>query len=154
METKEKVEAEELRKREDVKQALRQTAGNRGVTKPIAETRDKVWFSSCLMLLIGLAVMRYLLRSGFFILIDKYIHMALLQRLTNGTMLIVLVLGLSKGIQIYLIGRIHDAVSRYNLKRILRLIIGLILALIVISILFVNWYTMVVSLGLISLILG
>src|SRR5207249_4793103 len=41
-----------------------------------------------------------------------------------------------------------------NLKRILRLVIGLIAAFIVVSVLFVNWYAAVVSLGLISLILG
>jgi small-conductance mechanosensitive channel len=38
--------------------------------------------------------------------------------------------------------------------RIQRLIIGLALTFIAISLLFVNWYTAVVSLGLISLILG
>src|SRR5439155_7450873 len=44
--------------------------------------------------------------------------------------------------------------ARFNLKRILRLVVVLALAFIVISVLFVNWYAAVVSLGLISLILG
>ena len=49
---------------------------------------------------------------------------------------------------------LDDAVSQYNIKRILRLVVWLIIAFIIISILFANWYTAVVSLGLISLILG
>ena len=67
---------------------------------------------------------------------------------------IVVILTVARAAEIYAIGRLHDAVSRFNLKRILRLVIGLIAAFIVVSVLFVNWYAAVVSLGLISLILG
>jgi small-conductance mechanosensitive channel len=45
-------------------------------------------------------------------------------------------------------------VNRFNLKRILRLLTVLAVAFTIISVLFVNWYAAVVSLGLISLILG
>ena len=47
-----------------------------------------------------------------------------------------------------------SAASRYNLHRVLRFAAGVAIALIVVSVLFANWYTAVVSLGLISLILG
>src|SRR5213078_1139215 len=43
---------------------------------------------------------------------------------------------------------------RYNLRRVAKLTLGLVLAFVVISILFQNWYTAIASLGLISLILG
>jgi small-conductance mechanosensitive channel len=69
-------------------------------------------------------------------------------------MLLVAVLGLAKVSEVYLIGRIEDAVSRYNLKRIQRLVIILLLAFIAVSALFVNWYTAIVSVGVISVILG
>ena len=69
-------------------------------------------------------------------------------------MAIVLVLAVAQTISTYLIGRIEDHVSQYNLRRVLKLITGLIIAFIVISLLFANWYTAFVSLGLISLILG
>lgn len=65
-----------------------------------------------------------------------------------------LILSLAKASEVCLIARIDDTVSRFNLKRIQRLIVALALAFILISILFANWYTAVVSLGLISLILG
>jgi small-conductance mechanosensitive channel len=52
------------------------------------------------------------------------------------------------------IGRIRKAVARFNLKRVLRLLVGLLIVFIIVSVPFVNWYAAVVSLGLISLILG
>lgn len=63
-------------------------------------------------------------------------------------------LGVAKISEVYFIGRIEDAVSKYNLKRIQNLIVFLAIAFIVVSALFVNWYTVVVSVGLISVILG
>jgi small-conductance mechanosensitive channel len=45
-------------------------------------------------------------------------------------------------------------VNRFNLRRILRLLIGLVLVFIIISVVFINWYTAVVSLGVVSLIFG
>ena len=63
-------------------------------------------------------------------------------------------LALARSAEIYWIERLPSPVSRFNLKRIVRLVIALVLTLIVISVLFVEWYAAVVSLGLISLILG
>ncbi|MCA1818425.1 MAG: mechanosensitive ion channel family protein, partial [Acidobacteria bacterium] len=47
-----------------------------------------------------------------------------------------------------------EPVSRYNLRRVLRLVTGLVIAFILFATLFVNWYTALVSVGLVSLILG
>jgi small-conductance mechanosensitive channel len=69
-------------------------------------------------------------------------------------MAIVLLLAIAKIIDVYLIGRIGSAVSRYNLRRVAKLALALVLAFVAVSILFQNWYTAAVSLGLISLILG
>jgi small-conductance mechanosensitive channel len=67
---------------------------------------------------------------------------------------ILILLTLTRASEIYAIGRLHSAVSRFNLRRIVRLSAALISFFIVVSVLFVNWYAAVVSLGLISLILG
>jgi len=48
----------------------------------------------------------------------------------------------------------HTAAIRYNLVRLVRLICFFLIVLVFISVLFVNWYTAAVSLGLISLLLG
>jgi len=94
----------------------------------------------------------YLLRLSIFDFVGKY--MPLLQRLTLGAMAITVVLAGAKIIEVYTIERLNDNVTRFNLKRVLRLLTWLVISFIVISILFANWYTAVVSLGLISLILG
>jgi small-conductance mechanosensitive channel len=149
---REKAEVEQLKERKDVKRALKQTAIHKEETKPVVETRHKLFLSTYVLLLVGLGGVYYLLRLRLFGFADRYVP--LLQRFTLGAMSIVLVLVVAKLIQVYLIGRLDDDVSQYNLKRILRLVVALVIAFIAISMLFANWYTAVVSLGLISLILG
>lgn len=77
-----------------------------------------------------------------------------LQRYLFGAGALIGVLGAAKTIQVFLIDRLRNPVSRFNLKRIMRLVVGLVVIFIIVSVLFVNWYAAVVSLGLISLILG
>jgi small-conductance mechanosensitive channel len=77
-----------------------------------------------------------------------------IQRMARGVLLAIVVLAIGRAVDIYWIGRLANPVSRFNLKRILRLVIGIALGFVLISILFVEWYAAVVSLGLISLILG
>jgi small-conductance mechanosensitive channel len=145
-------QVEQLKQREDVKRALKQTATNRDVVPAKAEATDKVWLGTHVFLLLGLAAFHFLLRLRFLSFAGKYLP--LLQRVTLGAMAIVLVLATTKLVQIYIICRIDSAVSRYNLARILRLITALIIVFILLSILFANWYTAVISLGFISVILG
>jgi small-conductance mechanosensitive channel len=71
-----------------------------------------------------------------------------------GTIALVIVLAISRSLDFYLIRSVNDPASQYNIRRIVKLVTALLIALIIISILFANWYTAVVSLGLVSLILG
>jgi small-conductance mechanosensitive channel len=149
---KEKARVEQLKGQKDVREALKQTAATKEIVKPVVETGQKVWLGIYLLLLVAFGSLYYLLRLGVFNFTGKYLP--LLQRLTLGMMAIVLVLGVAKTIDLYVFGRLDNAATRYNLRRILKLLLWLILAIIAISIIFANWYTTVVSLGLISLILG
>jgi small-conductance mechanosensitive channel len=54
----------------------------------------------------------------------------------------------------FLIDPLSDAAARYNLNRVVNLVAYLAIFFIVLSILFANWYTAAVSLGLLSLVLG
>ena len=148
----EKAKAERLKERKDVRQALQQTATAKVETKPVVQTRGKVWLLTYMLLLLALGGIYYLLRLGAFNFAGKYASLA--QRLTLGAMAVALSLSVAKAIDLYILGRLYDGATRYNLRRILRLLLGLVLLLIVISMIFANWYTTVVSLGLISLILG
>src|SRR6266511_2937011 len=67
---------------------------------------------------------------------------------------IVITLAVAQASDFYFISRVEDSASEYNIKRIVKLLTALVLVLIVVSMLFANWYTAVVSLGLVSLMLG
>lgn len=151
---KEKLEekVEELKQHEDVRRALEQTAGNKPAEKPKVEARHKFSLGIYVLILLGLAVFYYLLRFNTFDFAARYIPA--IQRGVLGLMAIVVILLISKIIKIYLLSRITDLVAQYNLRRVVNLLAGLAVFFIVLSILFANWYTAVVSLGLISLILG
>ena len=76
------------------------------------------------------------------------------RRYLFGALAITLVFTAMKAVEVYIIARISSPVSRFNLARILRLLVGLAVVFITVSVLFVNWKAAVVSLGLVSLILG
>src|SRR5690242_19796070 len=145
-------DVEQLKQHEDVQRALKQTAGNKDVARPRVETKHKLFIGTYVLVLIALGGVYYLLRLRFFGFAGRYL--ALLQRLTLGVMAIVLLLAIVKIISVYAIDRLDDEVTKYNLNRVLHLIAGLVLAFIILSILFANWYTAIFSLGLVSLILG
>jgi small-conductance mechanosensitive channel len=71
-----------------------------------------------------------------------------------GGLSIVLLLAAARAVEVYAIARLRNAVSRFNLTRILRLLVAVVLVFVIISVLFVNWYAAVVGLGLVSLVLG
>ena len=54
----------------------------------------------------------------------------------------------------YAIGRIEDATTRFTLKRVEHLVVALVIAVIAVSILFVNWYPALTALGIGSIIIG
>lgn len=141
-----------VERRADVRRALAtSTASHRKTRRPV-RSGHKLWLGAYALVLVGLAVLFYLLRLDFFGFLGRYLPM--FKRATVGAMAIVLTLAASRLVQAFAIERAQTAVSRYNLKRILRLVVYLVLALIVVSVLFANWYAAVASLGLISLVLG
>lgn len=148
------VEAEEVKiqKQENVRNALKQNPNQDEPPKPVAQIKDKVWFGGYALGLIGLGVLYYLFTLNFFGFSDDAIGK--FTRYTTGAMILVVFLGLAKTSEVYLIGRTEDAVYRYNLRRIQRLFVILVLAFIVFWAIFVDWKMMIVSLGVISLILG
>jgi small-conductance mechanosensitive channel len=141
-----------VERRADVRRALaNSTATHRKHKRPVS-SGHKLWLGIYALVLVALAVLFYLLRLDFFGFLGRYLRMA--QRAAVGAMAIVLTLAVSRLVQAYAIERAQTAVTRYNLRRILRLVMAMVLALIVVSVLFANWYAAVASLGLISLVLG
>ncbi len=148
--TEEKVE--ELKQDSDIQKALDQTAKPKEHVSVPAKRKQRLFLGSYLLLLFLLSGCYYLLRLRLFPIGETFLPF--LQRLLLGAMAIVITLALARAVDVYFISHVQDSASGYNIRRIVRLITALLLALIVISILFANWYTAVVSLGLVSLILG
>ncbi|HMF57641.1 MAG TPA: mechanosensitive ion channel family protein [Pyrinomonadaceae bacterium] len=148
-------QVEELKQHEDVKRALKQTAGVQQPQEPVeVKTKEKVFIGTYVLLLVSLGGLYYLLSLGVLTFGFASRYVPFLQRATRGAMLVVLVLALEQLVAVYLIGRLDDAVPRYNLKRIVRLFVVLLIILIAFSVIFVTWYTTLFSLGVISFILG
>jgi small-conductance mechanosensitive channel len=79
---------------------------------------------------------------------------AILRRLSIGIILLTLVGGLSKSVRVYLIDQVESKPARYNLTRVLHLLTFFAVVILMLSLLSATWYTALVSLGLLSLILG
>ncbi|HEY6169946.1 MAG TPA: hypothetical protein VI454_18040, partial [Verrucomicrobiae bacterium] len=59
-------EEEKIKKQENVRQALKQTPKQDQPPKPVAQTKDKVWFGGYVLVLIGLGALYYLFSLNFF----------------------------------------------------------------------------------------
>ena len=79
-----------------------------------------------------------LLGSKFIPLLQPSFGIA--ERILRGAALIVIVLAIARATSVYGLAGIEDASTRFTLQRIVHLVIGLVIAVIVLSIIFVNWY--------------
>jgi len=148
-----KAEIEQLKEQEDIRTALKQTTGTKEATaKPVAKLEDKLWFGTYILVLLGILALYYLLGSDLFPAQGKYI--SLFRQLSIGGILVVLVMAIAKSIRVYLISQVENRPARYNLTRVLNLVMVLAILIIGLSLLSANWYTALVSLGVLSLILG
>lgn len=156
-------ETEELEKLE---QAARETSQRQSTDPGIIKQRaakavarrvhisasDKWWlFTVTGIFLLALGVRLFVSAN------PDVVNRALFPRVLNilqGCLVVCAILGVARLVELFGIGRLSSPVSRFNLKRIFRLLVGVAVILITISMVFVNWYTAVVSLGLISLVLG
>ena len=127
--------------------------GNDASTKCAAANRGHaLWLGAYVVLLLVLAAIHYVLRLDLVPLAPRYVPP--LRRIVVGLTAIVLILAAARLIRARAIDRIENAATRYNLQRIAGLVVFVLIALIVVSMLFANWYAAVASLGLISLVLG
>ena len=148
-----KAEIEQLKEQEGIKTALKQTTGTKeSAARPVAQIQDKLWFGTYIFFALGFIALHYLVGLEFFAVPVGYV--LLFRRLLTGAILIVFALAIAKGIRVYLISQIENRPAQYNLSRVLNLVVVLTIAIIGLSLLSATWYTALISLGLLSLILG
>jgi small-conductance mechanosensitive channel len=143
---------EEIKKDADVQRALKQASAVDAEEEPArARTRDKWVIGTHVGLLIVLGVVHQIISQRFAFVYNDY---PLVRKLIISVAVAVVCLMVLRVIEVYFIGRVANAVYKYNLSRVARLVVWLVIAFFVLTILFQNWYTAVVSFGLISLVLG
>ena len=123
--------AEQLSQQPEVRKELERASGKKPAEKVKAPVRDKFWFVTHALLLIGCVTLFYLIGSKFIPLAQAQVDFS--HRLLRGAALIIIVLALVKVIRVYAIGRIEDAATRFTLRRILLLLSGLFIAVVAIS---------------------
>ncbi len=143
---------EELRKRPEIRKELERARGEARPENVETRGRDKFWFVIYVVVLAACA-------GGYFLIGAKLIPLpnaaiGIAQRILRGVALITVVLAVGRAISFYAIGRIEDAATRFTLQRVERLAVALAIAVIVVSIIFVNWYAAVAAFGVGSIIIG
>ncbi len=145
--------AHEVEQRPEVKKELSRTTGNKQPGKQVkAAVTDKFWFVTHALLLVGCAVGYYLIESKAIPLTQIQVGLAF--RFIRGAALVIIILAAAKAVRVYAIGRIEDTATRFTLRRIVLLIAGAMIAVIAVSVVFVNWYGALTALGVGSIILG
>lgn len=152
MDTK-RAKVEELKKDENVRRALEQTATpDKPITVPSVQSREKIRLGIYFLALVAAGAVYYLIRLDFFGLPERY-H-SFLERIALGITAVILVLTVGAVIRAVFVQSLENTVARYNLNRVVNLLVGLSIVFIAISMLFANWYTALVSFGVISLVVG
>ena len=144
--------AERLRKDEDIKKALEQTTPGEAEPEPVAQAKRRTWVGIYGAVLAGLVVFYVLVENGAISLPGW--SDAPLRRLPLAAMVVVAVLFVERLIEKYGIARVSNAASRYNLMRVIRLVAAVCVVGAAGTILFGNLYTGLVSLGVVSIIVG
>jgi len=143
---------EELRKRPEIRKELERATGEKRREEVKPAGRDKYWFVVHAIILGLCAVVYFVLGAKIIPLPEAGIGIA--QRILRGAVLITIVLAVARAISVYGLARIEDASTRFTLQRIAHLVAALGIAVIVVSIIFVNWYAAVAAFGVGSIIIG
>ena len=148
-------EEEEIKKilsDEKVKEALLETDSAREAPVAAVEKEKSSVFGYTLVIIIICGVLYYLLEFQSLPVLQRYIP--LFQKLVLGSMLITIVILLNRLVRRILLRRINDSSSAYNFRSLVNFLTFILIFVIVISLVFANWYATLVSFGLVSLILG
>ncbi len=145
--------AQQISEKPEVRKELARTAAEKRPGEKVKTGgRDKFWFVTHALLLVGFAALYFLLGSKLMPLPPSQLDLA--RRILRGATVIVIVLAIAKAISVYALGRIEDAAIRFTLRRVEHLLVGLVILLIAVSIIFVNWYAALTALGIGSIIIG
>jgi small-conductance mechanosensitive channel len=144
--------AEEISQQPEVRKELERATGGKPGQRVKASGRDKFWFVMLAVIFISCVALYFLVTSKAVPLAPTSVSIA--ERILRGTALIVVLLAIARTTSVYGLARIEDASTRFTLQRVARLVVALVMAVIAVSIIFVNWYGALAALGIGSVIIG
>ena len=144
--------AEEISQRPEIRKELQRATGEKRSETVRARGRDKFWFITQALVLLGCVAVYFLVGSKLFPLPQASVGIVV--RILRGTALTVMLLAIARVVSVYALGRIEDPSTRFTLQRVMHLVVALIIVVIAISIIFVNWNGALAALGIGSVIIG
>lgn len=144
--------AEELYKRPEIRKELDRATGQKHRETVEAGRADKFWFVVYAVVIATCAVIYFAVGAKLIPLPNDAVAVA--QRILRGAALITFVLAMARTLLVYGLARIEDASTRFTLQRVMRLAVGLAITVVVVSIIFVNWYAAIAAFGVGSIIIG
>lgn len=123
-----------------------------GFLGPEKRERKKLGWGGLAALALGFLVIHYVLGFRLFAILEPY--QPFLRKLTLSLAIILIILLIGKIIENIIHKRSESAGDRYNLLRITRLLITILILIVIVSFLFQNLYGILAGFGLISLVLG
>jgi small-conductance mechanosensitive channel len=144
----------DLEHQPEVRQALREIGvGDKSQGRPRLGSRSRLTLLALGAFCIVAILLYAASRAGLIPILGGQ-EGGVVERFLLGSVILGALLLLSKLVEELVIVQVGDAAARFNLRRIVRFFAGLASGLVVLSLIFTNWYAGLVSLGLISLILG
>ncbi len=135
----------------DIEERKRYTPLNKITKKTIIHT---LWIGSTLFFLLIFLVAHFFLKDENLRIFGSLAYKEILQKIVLGGVFTCIILIFMKWAERLIVKESKTPATSYNLIRLLQLVSILLIAMVILSILFVNWYAAAVSFGVISLILS
>lgn len=139
------------RQRSDVQQALSDLQP-RPASEHTFRRDDRAALMIYGLIIVGVMMLFYLHAVNFLTWPQTY--ETLLRKALRATGLVAGVLVLQRLVRVLIRTWVEHSATQYNLRRVVRLAMTVLIGLIVLTSVFTNWYTTLLSLGVVSLILG
>ena len=145
-------ELENIKQDEKVQRALNDNSIIVKKESDVVLKEEAPWLGLTAILFVVCGALYFLLGWERFPISSIYIPLA--QKIVLAFMLVFLVLSASRFLKKIINRKITDRTTVFNFNRIVDLFVTVLILVIILSLLFANWYATMVSFGIVSLILG
>ena len=135
-----------------INDALRQISTEQQFAPPESTSIQRTWFWVYLVSAISFFLLYQWLQHGSVAFSGRYLEQ--LNKFSLAGLLVSIMLAIGNFVTHYLMRSMSNVASRFNLNRLIWLVVGFTITITLISILFVDWTTVLVSLGVLSVIFG